>query len=83
MLFYFSGTIDTGASLYKEFACNAGDMGSVCWENPLEEEMATHPSIFAWRIPWQWSLAGLQSIGSHRVEPDQSDLAHTQEHKNV
>ena len=22
------------------------------WENPLEEEMATHPRILAWRIPW-------------------------------
>ena len=52
MHFYFSATIDTGASLYKEFAYHAGDMGSVCWEDPLEEEMATHSSILAWRIPW-------------------------------
>ena len=22
------------------------------WEDPLEEEMATHSSIFAWKIPW-------------------------------
>ena len=22
------------------------------WEDPLEEEMATHPSILAWKIPW-------------------------------
>ena len=22
------------------------------WEDPLEKEMATHPSIFAWEIPW-------------------------------
>ena len=25
---------------------------SLGWEDPLEEEMATHFSIFAWRIPW-------------------------------
>ena len=25
---------------------------SLCWEDPLEEEMATHSSIFARRIPW-------------------------------
>ena len=25
---------------------------SLGWEDPLEEEMATHSSIFAWRIPW-------------------------------
>ena len=24
---------------------------SLCWEDPLEE-MATHPSILAWKIPW-------------------------------
>ena len=25
---------------------------SLGWEHPLEEETTTHPSIFAWRIPW-------------------------------
>ena len=25
---------------------------SLSWEDPLEEEMATHSSILAWRIPW-------------------------------
>ena len=27
---------------------------SLCWEDPLEKEMATHSSILAWRIPWTW-----------------------------
>ena len=33
------------------------------WENPLEEEMATHSSILTWRIPWtvQRSLVGYSS----------------------
>ena len=25
---------------------------SLCWEDPLEKEMATHSSILAWKIPW-------------------------------
>ena len=32
-------------------------------EAPLEEEMATHSSILAWRTPWTEKLGGLQSIG--------------------
>ena len=39
--------------MVKESACNAGDVsGTLGWEDPLEEEMATHSSAFAWRIPW-------------------------------
>ena len=34
-------------------------------EDPLEEEMATHSSILAWRIPWKEEPGGLQSVGSH------------------
>ena len=36
----------------------------------LEEEMATHSSIFAWRIPWTEKPGGLQSMGSQRVRQD-------------
>ena len=36
-------------------------------EDPLEEEMATHSSILAWRIPWTEESGELQSIGSQRV----------------
>ena len=38
------------------------------WEDPLEEEMATHSSILAWSIPWTEEPGRLQSIGLHRVE---------------
>ena len=34
------------------------------WEDPLEEEMATHSSILTWEIPWTGEPGGLQSIGS-------------------
>ena len=33
----------------------------------LEKEMATHPSILAWRIPGTEEPGGLLSMGSHRV----------------
>ena len=36
-------------------------------EDPLEEEMATHSTILAWRIPWTEEPSGLQSMGSQRV----------------
>ena len=39
-------------------------------EDPLEEEMATHSSILAWRIPWTEEPGRLQSMGSQRVGHD-------------
>ena len=40
---------------------------SLGWEDPLEEEMATHSSILAWRIPWTEEFVRLQSMGLQRV----------------
>ena len=42
-------------------------------EYPLEEGMATHSSILAWRIPQTEKLGSLQSIGLQRFTHDQSD----------
>ena len=39
-------------------------------ENPLEESMANHSSVLAWRIPWTEEPGGLQSMGSQRVGHD-------------
>ena len=36
-------------------------------EDPLEKEMATHPSTLAWKIPWMEEPGWLQSMGSQRV----------------
>ena len=36
----------------------------------LEEEMATHSSVLAWRIPWMGKPGGLPSLGLHRVGHD-------------
>ena len=41
---------------------------SLGWEDPLEESMATHSSILAWRIPRTEEPGGLQSIGLQRVQ---------------
>ena len=48
---------------------------SLDWEDPLEEGLATHSSILAWRIPWTEAADGLQSTGSPRVRHDRSDSA--------
>ena len=45
-------------------------VGSLARENPLEEDMATHSSILAWRIPWKEEPGWLQSVGLHRVRYD-------------
>ena len=49
---------------------------SLCQEDLLEEDMATHSSILVWKIPWTEEPGRLQSVGSCRVERDRRDLAH-------
>ena len=44
-------------------------------EDPLEEGMATHSSILAWKIPWTEKPGGLQSMGLQRVRHDWNNLA--------
>ena len=51
-------------------AGNAGDVGSLGQEDPLEWEMATHSSILAWKIPWTEEPGRLQSMGFQRVGHD-------------
>ena len=46
-------------------------------EDPLEEDMATHSSILAWRIPGMGEPGRLPSLGSHRVGHNWSNLAMT------
>ena len=50
-------------------------VGSLGREDPLEEEMATHSSVLAGKIPWTEEPSRLQSIGWQRVRHDQSGLA--------
>ena len=52
----------------KRIACNAKTwVPSLGWEDPLEEGMAAHSSILAWRIPRTEEPDGLQSMGWERV----------------
>ena len=50
---------------------------SLGWDDPLEEEMATHSSILAWRVPWTEEPGGLRSIRSQRIRYNRSNLSHT------
>ena len=61
-----------GGSVRKESVRSSGDPDSIFlgWEDLLEEEMATHPSILAWRILWTEEPGGLQSMESQRVGHD-------------
>ena len=43
---------------------------SLCQEDPLEKEMATHSSILAWEIPWIEESSRLQSMVLQRVRHD-------------
>ena len=43
---------------------------SLGWEDLLEKGVATHSSIFAWRIPWTEAPGGLQSVGLQRLRHD-------------
>ena len=45
-------------------------------EDPLKEEMATHSSILAWRIPWTEEPGGLQSTGSQGVVNEAPEHVH-------
>ena len=55
--------------MVKNPPASAGDVNDTCsipgQEDSLEEGVATHSSILAWRIPWTEELG--QSIGSQRV----------------
>ena len=54
----------TGGSDGKESACNVGDLGLIPGSGrSLEKGVATHSSIFAWRIPWTEEPGRLQSMG--------------------
>ena len=47
------------------------DLGSTPGQkDPLEEGMATHSSVLAWRIPWTEEPGGLHSMGLQRVRHD-------------
>ena len=69
------GQVLSGASLVAQMVKNLPAkqetrVGSLGQEDPLQEGMATHCSILAWRIPWTEEPDTLQSMGSQRVGHD-------------
>ena len=48
-----------GGTSGKEPTCQETWVQSLGWEDPLEEEMATHSNILAWKIPWTEELGRL------------------------
>ena len=60
------------ALVVKYLPAKARDVRDAGGED-LQEGMATHSSILAWRIPWTEEPGGLQSMGSQRVRHDCSN----------
>ena len=60
-----------GSSVVKDTSANARDVSSIPGsEDALEEEIATHSSILAWKISWTEKPGGLQSMRSQRIRHD-------------
>ena len=76
---HFIHSVDTvqgfpGAAVVKNAPASAGDtrgvVQSLGWEDTLEQEMETHSSVLARKIPWTEGPGGLQFIGVQRVGQD-------------
>ena len=69
-------------SVLKNPSANAGDVGltSRLARSP-EEEMATHSSILAWKIPWTEDPGGIQSTGSQGDMNEGTEHTHTHTHE--
>ena len=68
MIGFVSSLAALAAQMVKNLpAVQDTQVQSLGWEDPLEEEMATHSHIIAWRIPWTKEPGGIWSIGSQRV----------------
>ena len=70
MVFLSLMGVPSGPVVKNPSATQETRVRSLGWEESLEEEMATHSSILAWRIPGTGEPGGLPSLGSHRVGYD-------------
>ena len=52
-------------------------------EDPLEEGMAAHSSVLAWRIPWTEEPGGLQSMAKELDMTEQLTLSHFKQHTYI
>ena len=67
---YFTKSFTGGSAVKNLPAMEEMLVWSLDGEDSLEEEMATHSSILAWKVPWIEQPGGLQSMGSQRVRRD-------------
>ena len=90
---YFYSSIHLSSQVVlvvKNPPANTGDLTWVwllSWQDPLEEKMTTHSSIFAWKIPWTEERGRLQSMGLQksrtRLTTWESARAHTHTHTHT
>ena len=66
---YWSGLLSFSLRTFCKYSCYLGCLFTFHF-HALEEEMATHSSVLAWRIPGMAGPGGLPSMGSHRVGHD-------------
>ena len=88
LLFSFTRRVTPRASLVTQLLKNLPVMQetwipSVGRKDPLEKEMATHPSILAWKIPWTEEPDGLKSMGSQELDMTQPLNHHQQRVKST
>ena len=60
--------IPGGSVVKNPHAMQETRVWSLGQEDPLEKEIAMHPSILAWEIPWTEEPGGLQSTGSQELD---------------
>ena len=69
-----------GGSVVKNLpAMQETRVRSLGWVGPVEEGMATHSGMLAWRIPWTEESGGLQSVG--HTASDMADVTKQQQQK--
>ena len=69
------GCFSSGSTAKNPLAMQETWVQSLGWEDPPEEDLATHSSVLAWRIPWTEEPGGLQYMRSQRIGHDWSDVA--------
>ena len=57
----------SGSAVKSPSAMQETWVRSLGWEDPLEEEIATHSGILVWEIPWTEETGRLQFMGSQKV----------------
>ena len=70
MYFHFVGASLVAQTVKNLPAMQETSVQSLGWEDPLEEGIAVHSSILAWRNPWTEEPGRLQSMGLQRVGYD-------------